>query len=104
MARRLAFSRLSRSNTRRAASRMRSRFISLTASCRTDLSVFVTDRLPLLTNNLTLLKYLYSNFLPGRISMLMTAQEYRDSLRKYNPRVFINGRKIDSVADEPLLA
>ncbi|MFX4978909.1 4-hydroxyphenylacetate 3-hydroxylase N-terminal domain-containing protein, partial [Acinetobacter baumannii] len=29
---------------------------------------------------------------------------YRDSLRAYRPRVFINGSQIDSVADEPLLA
>ena len=36
--------------------------------------------------------------------MLMTAEAYRDSLRAYTPRVFINGRQIDSVADEPLLA
>jgi 4-hydroxybutyryl-CoA dehydratase/vinylacetyl-CoA-Delta-isomerase len=34
----------------------------------------------------------------------MTAADYRDSLRAYKPRVFINGRKIESVADEPLLA
>ena len=36
--------------------------------------------------------------------MLMTAAEYRESLRRYQPRVFINGRQVDSVADEPLLA
>ncbi len=36
--------------------------------------------------------------------MLMSAAEYRESLRRYRPRVFINGRQIDSVADEPLLA
>ena len=35
--------------------------------------------------------------------MLMSAAEYRDSLRAYKPRVFIDGRRIDSVADEPLL-
>jgi 4-hydroxybutyryl-CoA dehydratase / vinylacetyl-CoA-Delta-isomerase len=37
-------------------------------------------------------------------AMLMTAAEYRDSLRRYKPRVFINGAKVESVADEPLLA
>jgi len=36
--------------------------------------------------------------------MLMTAADYRDSLRAYKPRVFVNGAAIESVADEPLLA
>lgn len=36
--------------------------------------------------------------------MLMTAADYRDSLRRYSPRVFINGQAVASVADEPLLA
>jgi 4-hydroxybutyryl-CoA dehydratase/vinylacetyl-CoA-Delta-isomerase len=36
--------------------------------------------------------------------MLMTAADYRDSLRRYRPRVFINGQSVESVADEPLLA
>ena len=36
--------------------------------------------------------------------MLMTAADYRDSLRAYKPRVFVNGSAIASVADEPLLA
>jgi 4-hydroxybutyryl-CoA dehydratase/vinylacetyl-CoA-Delta-isomerase len=36
--------------------------------------------------------------------MLMPAAEYRDSLRRYHPRVFVNGQRVDSVADEPLLA
>ena len=36
--------------------------------------------------------------------MLMNAADYRESLRAYSPRVFIEGRQIDSVADEPLLA
>jgi len=34
--------------------------------------------------------------------MLMTADEYRESLRRYSPRVFVNGRRVESVADEPL--
>lgn len=36
--------------------------------------------------------------------MLMTAADYRESLRRYRPRVFVNGRAVTSVADEPLLA
>lgn len=34
----------------------------------------------------------------------MTAAEYRESLRPLRPRVFVNGRRVESVADEPLLA
>ncbi len=36
--------------------------------------------------------------------MLMTSADYRASLRRYSPRVFINGQRITSVADEHLLA
>ena len=36
--------------------------------------------------------------------MLMTAADYRESLRRYKPRVFVNGDKIESAADEPRLA
>ena len=36
--------------------------------------------------------------------MLMNGNAYRDSLRRINPRVFINGERIGSVADEPRLA
>src|SRR5262249_6078929 len=36
--------------------------------------------------------------------MLMTAEVYRESLRALRPRVFIEGRRVESVADEPLLA
>ena len=36
--------------------------------------------------------------------MLMTASDYRESLRRHAPRVFINGSRVESVADEPLLA
>lgn len=42
--------------------------------------------------------------LPDRTSMLMNAVNYRESLRRYKSLVFIIGRRIDSVADEPLLA
>ena len=36
--------------------------------------------------------------------MLMSAADYRDSLRRYRPRVFVAGRQVESVADEPLFA
>ncbi len=36
--------------------------------------------------------------------MLMSAADYRDSLRRYRPRVFVNGRQVESVANEPSLA
>jgi len=36
--------------------------------------------------------------------MLMSAAEYRESLRDLHPVVFVDGRRIESVADEPLLA
>jgi 4-hydroxybutyryl-CoA dehydratase/vinylacetyl-CoA-Delta-isomerase len=35
--------------------------------------------------------------------MLMDAAAYRESLRAYSPRVFVNGQRVESVADEPLL-
>ncbi len=36
--------------------------------------------------------------------MLMSSTEFRESLRRYKPRVFVNGKRVESVADEPLLA
>jgi len=36
--------------------------------------------------------------------MFMSAADYRESLRRYRPRVFLNGQAVESVADEPLLA
>ncbi|WP_407148270.1 4-hydroxyphenylacetate 3-hydroxylase family protein [Bradyrhizobium sp. ORS 86] len=36
--------------------------------------------------------------------MLMTGTDYRESLRRCKPRVFVNGSAVASVADEPLLA
>jgi 4-hydroxybutyryl-CoA dehydratase/vinylacetyl-CoA-Delta-isomerase len=36
--------------------------------------------------------------------MFMTSSEYRESLRRHRPRVFIEGRAVASVADEPALA
>ena len=35
--------------------------------------------------------------------MFMTASEYRESLRRHRPRVFVDGERIDSVADAPAL-
>ena len=37
----------------------------------------------------------------GVYVMLMTGEAYRESLRAMSPRVFINGDRIESVADEP---
>lgn len=34
----------------------------------------------------------------------MDAAEFRESLRRYRPRVFVDGRRVEIVADEPLLA
>ena len=36
--------------------------------------------------------------------MGLSAAEYRETLRRYTPRVFIDGRAIESVADAPALA
>ncbi|MCB1546586.1 MAG: 4-hydroxyphenylacetate 3-hydroxylase [Hyphomicrobiaceae bacterium] len=36
--------------------------------------------------------------------MLISAEAYCESLRAYSPRVFCNGRKVESVADEPAFA
>ncbi|WP_420465247.1 4-hydroxyphenylacetate 3-hydroxylase family protein [Panacagrimonas sp.] len=36
--------------------------------------------------------------------MLMTAPDYRESLRAYRPQVYVDGRSVDCVADEPALA
>jgi 4-hydroxybutyryl-CoA dehydratase/vinylacetyl-CoA-Delta-isomerase len=36
--------------------------------------------------------------------MLMSAADYRDSLRRCHPVVYVDGRRVGSVADEPLLA
>lgn len=35
--------------------------------------------------------------------MQMTSRDYAESLRQYHPRVFVDGRRIESVADEPAL-
>ena len=35
--------------------------------------------------------------------MLMSGRDYRESLRRYRPTVYVNGREVPSVPDEPLL-
>ncbi|MEC5290080.1 4-hydroxyphenylacetate 3-hydroxylase N-terminal domain-containing protein [Aurantimonas sp. C2-6-R+9] len=35
--------------------------------------------------------------------MMMSSAEFRESLRRYNPRVFVNGERVASVADAPSL-
>ncbi|MCW5771068.1 MAG: hypothetical protein KIT16_05475, partial [Rhodospirillaceae bacterium] len=36
--------------------------------------------------------------------MLMSAADYRESLRRLKPRVFVEGRAVESIADDPALA
>jgi len=36
--------------------------------------------------------------------MFMSAADYRESLRRLKPNLFVNGQKVDSIADEPSLA
>jgi 4-hydroxybutyryl-CoA dehydratase/vinylacetyl-CoA-Delta-isomerase len=36
--------------------------------------------------------------------VLLSANNYRESLRRYHPRVYVNGQQVESVADEPSLA
>ena len=33
--------------------------------------------------------------------MLMTSEEYRESLRRLSPKVYLGGKLVESVADEP---
>ena len=35
---------------------------------------------------------------------LMSSTDYCESIRRYSPSVYVHGSKVDSVADEPLLA
>jgi 4-hydroxybutyryl-CoA dehydratase/vinylacetyl-CoA-Delta-isomerase len=39
---------------------------------------------------------------PTRVD-LMSGDDYRESLRRYKPKVFVDGREVESVADEPTL-
>ena len=36
--------------------------------------------------------------------MFMSADDYRESLRRHRPVVFVDGHRVDSVADEPAFA
>lgn len=36
--------------------------------------------------------------------MFMSSKDYRESLRRYKPTVYVNGRRVESVADDPDLA
>src|SRR4029079_7199338 len=38
------------------------------------------------------------------MTTMLTAEEFRESLRRYRPRVFVDGEAVGSVADEPRLA
>ena len=40
---------------------------------------------------------------PAPTALLMSGDDYRESLRRYKPKVFVDGRKVDSVADDPAL-
>ena len=35
------------------------------------------------------------------VPVLMTAADYRESLRRYRPTVYVDGQRVDSVADAP---
>lgn len=37
---------------------------------------------------------------PAPAANLMSGSDFRESLRRYKPRVFLDGRLVDSVADE----
>jgi 4-hydroxybutyryl-CoA dehydratase/vinylacetyl-CoA-Delta-isomerase len=40
---------------------------------------------------------------PAATATLMSGDDYRESLRRLSPRVFIDGRRVESVADDPQL-
>ena len=35
--------------------------------------------------------------------MFMSSSDYKESLRRYKPRVYVDGQRVDCVADEPAL-
>ena len=41
--------------------------------------------------------------IPPSRANLMSGEQYRESLRQYKPVVYVDGRLIESVADEPML-
>ena len=40
---------------------------------------------------------------PAATAPLMTGDDYGASPRRYQPRVFVDGRRVESVADDPML-
>ena len=38
---------------------------------------------------------------PPPSAALMSGADYRESLRRYKPTVYVDGRRVESVADEP---
>src|SRR5574337_1247179 len=44
-----------------------------------------------------------SHAAPASKVNLMSGESYRESLRQYKPKVFVDGREVSSVADEPAL-
>ncbi|MDR3454110.1 MAG: 4-hydroxyphenylacetate 3-hydroxylase N-terminal domain-containing protein [Rhodoferax sp.] len=38
---------------------------------------------------------------PAPTALMMSGDDYRESLRRYQPTIYVDGRKVDSVADEP---
>nr|WP_048440781.1 4-hydroxyphenylacetate 3-hydroxylase N-terminal domain-containing protein [Caenimonas sp. SL110] len=40
---------------------------------------------------------------PTPTALMMSGDDYRESLRRYKPNVFVDGRKIESIADERML-
>ena len=38
---------------------------------------------------------------PATTALMMTGNDYRESLRRYQPKVFVDGRRVGSVVDEP---
>jgi len=38
---------------------------------------------------------------PPRATPRMTSKDYRESLRRLRPVVYLDGRRVESVADEP---
>ena len=41
--------------------------------------------------------------IPPQTAPMMTAAHYRESLRRYRPTVYVDGRRVESVVDEPSL-
>jgi 4-hydroxybutyryl-CoA dehydratase / vinylacetyl-CoA-Delta-isomerase len=44
-----------------------------------------------------------SSYAPTSAGLLLSGADYRESLRAYRPKVYLDGREVDSVVDEPML-